>query len=124
MIISSIQNFQIPVLDFHRAHKFYNQLMGYQLDVIETPQFKIGIFQFDQQKGTGGCIIHNTDLKPSRDGTMVYLHAGDNLQPFLDRAVKAGGKIFIGKTQLGPGMGFYGIIEDTEGNRVGLYSDN
>lgn len=123
-MISSIQNFQIPVLDFERAHKFYNALMGYDLQVMESPDFKLGIFQFDEQKGVGGCIIRSKDLKPSKTGTLVYLHAGQDLQPYLDRIKKAGGGVFAEKAPLGPGMGYYAIIDDTEGNRVGLYSDN
>lgn len=122
-MITAIQNFQIPVLDFDRALKFYNELMGYDLQVMETPEFKLGIFQFDENKGTGGCIIQSNDLEPSKKGTMVYLHTGQDLQPFVNRVKDAGGHIFIEKTQLGPGMGYFGIIDDTEGNRVGLYSD-
>lgn len=122
-MISAIQNFQIPVIDFDRAHKFYSELMGYELQVMETPEFRLGVFQFDGSKGTGGCIIQSEGLEPSKKGTMVYLHTGQNLQPFIDRMKDAGGLVFVEKTQLGPGMGFYGIIEDTEGNRVGLYSD-
>ena len=122
-MISTIQNFQIPVLDFDRAHKFYSELMGYELQVMETPDFKLGIFQFDQEKGVGGCIIHSEELKPSKNGTMVFLHTGNDLQPFVDRVKSSGGHVFTKKTQLGPGMGYYGIIEDTEGNRVGLYSE-
>lgn len=123
-MISSIQNFQIPVLDFKRAHKFYNSLMGYDLQVMETPDFRLGIFQFDPKKGTGGCIIQSKELAPSKKGTLVYLHTGTDLQPYLDRIEKAGGQIFTSKTQLGPGMGYFAIFDDTEGNRVGLYSDN
>ncbi len=122
-MITAIQNFQIPVLDFDRALKFYSELLGYELQVMETPDFKLGIFRFDQSRGTGGCIIQSSGLEPSKKGTIVYLHTGKNLQPFIDRVDNAGGQVFVNKTELGPGMGFYGIFDDTEGNRVGLYSD-
>jgi len=117
----AIQNFQIPVLDFDRAHTFYSAMMGYDLEVMKTPQFQLGIFRADSG-GVGGTIISNDELSPSAEGTMVYLHAGADLQPHLDRVEKAGGSIDVGKTQLGPGMGYFGIFRDTEGNRVGLFS--
>ncbi len=123
VMTSTIQNFQIPVLDYDRSHRFYSTLMDYELQTMEASDFKLGVFQFDQDKGVGGCIIKSEGLEPSKHGTMVYLHAGRDLQPYLDRCMKAGGNIFAEKTPLGPQMGFYAIIEDTEGNRVGLYSD-
>jgi predicted enzyme related to lactoylglutathione lyase len=118
----AIQNFQIPVTDFTRARTFYSTLMGYDLEVMETPQFQLGIFQADPG-GVGGTIIKSDGLSPSATGTMVYLHAGEDLQPHLDRIEKAGGSIDVPKTQLGPGMGYFAIFRDTEGNRVGLYSE-
>ena len=32
----ALRNFQIPVLDFARAHRFYSRLMGYELEVMEV----------------------------------------------------------------------------------------
>jgi len=117
----AIQNFQIPVIDFDRAHAFYSAVMAYDLEEMKTPQFQLGIFQSDPG-GVGGTIIKSDELSPSAKGTMVYLHAGEDLQSHLDRVELAGGTIDVTKTQLGPGMGYFGIFRDTEGNRVGLYS--
>ena len=121
-MVNAIQNFQIPVVNFERALKFYNKILGYQLQVMETPEFKLGIFKFDNSSGVGGSIIESKELKPSKTGTMVYLHTGTDMETILSRVNKYGGNIFMEKNQLGPKMGFYSIIEDTEGNRVGLYS--
>jgi len=118
----SIQNFQIPVTDFERALAFYNQLMGYELQTMEYGGARLGIFRFDQNGGVGGNIIKSEGLAPSDQGTMVYLHAGDDLQPYLDRCETAGGQVVFEKTALGPNMGFFAIFKDTEGNKVGLYS--
>ncbi len=118
----AIQNFQIPVVDFSRALTFYSSVMGYDLEVMETPQFHLGIFRADSG-GVGGTIIKSDELTPSATGTMVYLHVGADLQPHLNRIEQAGGAIDVSKTQLGPGMGYFAIFRDTEGNRVGLYSE-
>ena len=32
---NAVQNFQIPVVDFDRALKFYNRVMGYDLKIME-----------------------------------------------------------------------------------------
>ncbi len=120
---NAIQNFQIPVIDFQRACNFYSTLMGYDLEVMEYAGAKLGLFKYNAEKGgVGGNLIQSEGLKPSADGTMVYLHAGNDLQTHLDRTVKAGGMVQVEKTSLGPDMGFFAIIKDTEGNLVGLYS--
>jgi len=121
---NAIQNFQIPVTDFDRAHQFYSHVMDYQLEQMEFNGIRLGVFRFDSKEGVGGSIIQAEGLQPSSEGIMIYLHAGRDLQAFLNRVEEAGGKIFQPKTALGPRMGFYAIFHDSEGNRVGLYSSN
>lgn len=119
---NAIQNFQIPVLDFESAHNFYSKVMDYELDKMEYSGAQLGLFKYDMEKGVGGTLIKSDGLTPSNQGTMVYLHAGNDLQPFLDRVRQFGGQVVHEKTQLGPEMGYFAIFNDTEGNRVGLYS--
>ncbi|MEM1138187.1 MAG: VOC family protein [Bacteroidota bacterium] len=121
---NTIQNFQIPVSDFERALEFYNTLMGYKLQTMEYQGAKLGIFRCELSGGVGGNIIKSEGLIPSSKGTIVYLHTGKDLNPFLTRMALAGGKTIFQKTPLGPDMGFFAIFKDTEGNHVGLYSKN
>ncbi len=53
---------------------------------------------------------------------MIYINAGRDLEPALQRIEPAGGKVLVSKTQVGPGMGYYAVFVDSEGNRVGLAS--
>lgn len=122
--MSTIQNFQIPVDNFDRALRFYSQLMDYKLETLEYHGASLAFFKCESEKGVSGSLIKSEGLKPSTTGTMVYLQTGNDLQPYLNRAEAAGGSIFMGKTQLGPNMGFFAIFDDCEGNRVGLYSKN
>ncbi|GAB5524409.1 MAG: VOC family protein [Roseivirga sp.] len=122
--MSAIQNFQIPVTDFKRAHTFYNTLMGYELETLEYQGAQLAFFKCESKGGVSGSLIKSEGLTPSTSGTMVYLHAGDNMEPYLERASTTGANIIVQKTQLGPGMGFFAIFDDCEGNRVGLYSNN
>ena len=122
--MSAIQNFQIPVEDFNRALRFYNHLMNYELETLEYQEASLAFFACESKQGVSGSLIKSDGLKPSTTGTMVYLQAGNDLQPYLDRAKAAGGTVFMEKTLLGPNMGFFAIFDDCEGNRVGLYSKN
>lgn len=120
----AIQNFQIPVEDFERARNFYSILMDYEMEIMEFQGVKLGVFRSDSKNGVGGTIIHGGEQKPTKEGTMVFLHCGDNLGPHLSRMKETEKSIHIGKTELAPGWGFYAVINETEGNRVGLYSRN
>lgn len=122
MAKNAIQNFQIPVVDFDRAITFYSTIMGYKLEELEFQGVKLGVFKSDEEDGISGTLILGSDQEPSRGGALVYLHCDDDLNAHLSKVQEAGGEIYIEKTELGPNMGFFAIIHDTEGNRVGLYS--
>ena len=49
---------------------------------------------------------------------MIYV---DSVEDALDAVKGAGGKIIQGKTPI-PGMGWFGVCEDTEGNRIGVFT--
>ena len=55
-------------------------------------------------------------------GIVVYLNVTDQMQAVLDRIEPAGGKIAMPPTDIG--FGFIAFFLDTEGNKVGLHSEN
>lgn len=120
---NAIQNFQIPVIDFDRALSFYSKIMNYELQQLELQDVKLGVFQCDDENGVSGTIIFGNGQLPSKEGAIVYLHCQNDLNDHLQQVEEAGGEIYIGKTELGPEMGYFAIIHDTEGNRIGLFSN-
>lgn len=123
--------FEIPVVDFDRARTFYETI--FQLSLITqsmpgsgTADNLLGVFPYDREQATGGCIMHapgTPGMEPSAAGTVVYLNASPNLDAVIARVVAAGGRIALPGTALPPGMGFFAHIVDTEGNRVGLHAE-
>jgi predicted enzyme related to lactoylglutathione lyase len=67
-------------------------------------------------------VIHGAEYRPSADGVVVYFNCGDDLQQVAANVAANGGRIIIPKTEIGPGMGFYAMFTDTEGNKLGLHS--
>lgn len=57
---------------------------------------------------------------PSKEGTRVYLNCEGKLDQVLSRVEGSGGKIIQPKFSIGD-QGWIAVIEDTEGNIVGLY---
>ena len=113
--------FEIPALDFARARSFYEQLFAVQLtEGIAGPNI-MGVFPYDREKASGGCVMKGPFLTPSFDGTVLYLNAGESLDEALNRVQPSGGEVVFPKTAV-PGIGFFAHIKDTEGNRVGLFA--
>ncbi len=73
----------------------------------------------------GGAIVHNPGLiTPGINGALVYLNCQPDLQVVLDRVENAGGKILKKKTNISEDqqLGYWALMNDTEGNNVALHS--
>lgn len=123
MLHHAISWFEIPVADFDRARNFYSTIYDYDMPVMEAGPVKMGILLHHRENGgIGGAIVAGEMHVPSKQGSRVYLNAGKDLQAVLDRVENAGGKIVLGKSFLGEGMGYMAVMEDTEGNHISLHS--
>jgi uncharacterized protein len=116
-----ISVFEIPAVDFPRAVNFYQNILNVSIEETDMGGVSMGLFPGDDN-AVSGMVIRGDDYRPSADGVIIYLNAGDNLQVVLDRVEINNGKIITPKTQISPEMGFYALFIDTEGNRLGLYS--
>jgi predicted enzyme related to lactoylglutathione lyase len=120
---NSINWFEIPVTDFARAKKFYETVLGEEIQEMPHPVLKYGILPGDMQNGVTGGIVQGEGFTPSEKGAVIYLNGGDDLSTPLSKVEKAGGKIVVPKTSIGEN-GFMAHFIDSEGNRVALHSMN
>ncbi|MBI3134573.1 MAG: VOC family protein [Bacteroidetes bacterium] len=118
---NAINWFEIPVKNLDRAKNFYETILGAKMQPMEMPGMKSAFFPADLQNGIGGCITEAKGYDPSTKGSLIYLNGGDDLSNALSKVEKAGGKILMPKTAIGPN-GFMAHFEDTEGNKVALHS--
>ena len=108
---------EIPAADFERAVEFYSQVMHLELKSVEGEHEKMAFFP-----GGEGAISYSPGFNPSRDGVLVSLNAGKDLDAVLGRVTAHGGKIERAKTKIqGEGMGYFALFIDSEGNKIGLY---
>ncbi len=113
--------FEIPATDIHRAKKFYEAVFQMDINLIDFGGLKMGIFP---HKGIGAAICQHESYKPSEThGVLVHLNGNPDLQTMLDRVEPAGGKIIRPKTLISPEHGYMALFIDSEGNRMGLGSD-
>ena len=120
---SYIGIFEIPATDINRAVAFYENILMVNIQRYEFPEMEIGVFPYEDQMVTG-LITKGEGFKPSTDGITIYLNAGDDLQPMLDRVPENGGRVIISKTPHADNNGFFAIFIDSEGNKLGLHSPN
>jgi predicted enzyme related to lactoylglutathione lyase len=119
---NSINWFEIPVKNFERAKTFYGIIFNAEIIEMPHPNYKYGMLPFDMENhGIGGAIVQGEGFEPSQTGSLIYLNGGEDLSIPLAKIEKAGGKILIPKTSLGPN-GFMAHFIDTEGNKIALHS--
>lgn len=119
---SAIAWFDIPTLQFERAVEFYSTILGVPIRIDEFMGQKLGFFPMDRDGEVCGDLVPpNSEYVPSHNGSRVYLNCEGKLDVVAGRVKKAGGKIIKEKFSIDQ-SGFIVLIEDTEGNIVGLYS--
>ncbi|MBL4670217.1 MAG: VOC family protein [Flavobacteriales bacterium] len=121
---NAINWFEIPVNNYERAKKFYSEVMDVEIidHHMDEKNIKYGVFPYDMENnGTGGAIMQMEGMKPSMDGSTLYLNGGDDLNVPLSRVEAAGGTVIMPKMDIKEN-GFIAQFTDTEGNRVALHS--
>lgn len=118
---SFVSIIEIPVVDFLRAVNFYQTILGIVIEEADMDGTKMGIFPSNGET-VNVVLVKGNDYKVSSDGVIIYLNAGDNLQPVLEKIELNGGNVIIPKTEISPEMGYFALFTDTEGNKLGLHS--
>lgn len=115
--------FELPTSDFDRAVRFWEGLFGVTLHQEDMGPMKLGVFPYSKPH-ISGCVFSSPHLKPSTEGTVVYLNVDGKLDDCIARVESLGGKILMPKVTLPGDMGSFVHIADSEGNRVGLHAVN
>lgn len=117
--------FEIPVTDFDRAVSFYETVFGYFMQ--SKPELQMCWFMDDQATTPLGALIkHEKFYKPdNQNGVLIYFQSpSGDLDTELRKVEDAGGKVLIAKRAISDEFGYMGVMIDSEGNRIGLRSEN
>ncbi|MTI88976.1 MAG: VOC family protein [Balneolaceae bacterium] len=123
---NAISWFEIPAADIDRAKSFYEAIFDFEMQSLDiSEEVKMALFPAEENT-VGGALVYNEEwYHPSNSaGSLVYLNANPDLQDVLDRVEEQGGSIEIEKRIITEDYGHMAIIEDSEGNRIALHSDN
>lgn len=121
--------FEIYVQNMERAKAFYEAVFAVKLDKMpaETGEINMEMSSFPAVKddakttyGACGMLVKMDGVPPGCGGTLVYF-ATEDCAVEAARAAEQGGSIFKEKMSIGE-HGFIALVNDTEGNMIGLHS--
>lgn len=118
--------FEIYTTDFNRAKNFYTEVFQCNLTDIPMNNGNHSDMQYatfsgnSSANGADGALVKIKEANPGYGGTLVYFDTED-INSVLSRVERAGGKIMREKTSIGE-FGYIALIEDSEGNMVGMHS--
>lgn len=118
---SLISIVEIPVTDFSRAVNFYQIILDVRIEEMDMSGTQMGILPGDGET-VNVVLVKGNDYHPGTQGAVLYLNAGADLQPMLDKVEQNGGQVLVPKTEISPEIGYFALFVDTEGNRLGLHS--
>jgi predicted enzyme related to lactoylglutathione lyase len=120
----AINWFEIPTVELGRAVTFYRHILGASIKVDTFGGIEHGFFDKLGEGAVSGALVRDPRRAPSDAGTLVYLAADGapgGLDGVLARVAASGGKVTLPKMSIGE-HGSIGLFVDTEGNLVGLHS--
>lgn len=117
---------EIPVTNCTRAASFYNYVFDWTLEFKTYGKAQIEMAMFPENTenpGAGGALVcQPTVMTPSSTlGPLVYFTCIDAGNA-AEKSERAGGRIEMPKTPLPSGQGYFSVVLDSEGNRIGFYS--
>ncbi len=114
--------FEIPAADLDRAQRFYETVLGIEMQRQDMGDLKMAWFPMVQDgDGATGTLVQNENYTPSYEGALVYFSVA-SIEDVVARIEPAGGKVLNPKSDIGE-FGFVAHFEDSEGNRVALHAD-
>ena len=111
---------EIPADEPSRAKSFYGELFGWKF-ADEIPGFE-GYHMFSTpvgDAGMAGAIGKRGEMAPEK--VRAYVHV-DSIDDSLSKVTALGGTIVDPKAEV-PGMGWYAVFADTEGNELALWEN-
>ncbi len=117
--------FEIYVQDMDRARAFYETVLQYKLEKLETPDSfeDLSMWAFPalpENSGAAGSLVKMKGVESGGNNVLIYFSCQDCAVE-ASRIKAAGGRIDREKASIGS-YGFIVIAADTEGNSFGLHS--
>jgi len=122
--MANIAYFQIPADNVDRAKHFYHALLGWKIEPTKTPMDPAAAPMQYQDIVTGraeeGTMNMGGLYKRQMSEPIINFVMVDDLDKVLLKVEKLGGKTIVPKNEIKT-VGLIAIIQDSEGNAIGLW---
>jgi predicted enzyme related to lactoylglutathione lyase len=109
-----VVHFEIGCKDRAKTQKFFADLFDWDMEA-QGPTASI------ETGDEGGIDGHITALGHEPHNYVTFYVVVDELQPYLDKAEKMGGKTLIPPTEIPENEGAFAWLGDPDGNIIGLW---
>ena len=117
--------FEIYVKDMPRAKAFYEAVLSAKLTKQESTAAGISemwtLPMYRDAPGAAGALVRMEGGPAGGGASTIVYFTTDDCTVELDRVTANGGTVKKSKTAIGPN-GFIALVQDTEGNVIGLHS--
>jgi predicted enzyme related to lactoylglutathione lyase len=116
-------HFEIPANDVEKVRKFYSSLFGWKIEKMPGPMEYWGIQTVpvdDKGMPTRPGVNGGMMKKQMPEQKPVNYISVESVDDYSKKVVQLGGKIAVPKTEI-PGMGWWALALDPEGNEIGLF---
>ena len=126
--IPTIVHFEFPADDVERARKFYSNLFGWKIEMIEVKKDGASMDYWiistsreskeSSEKSShleGGLIKRQHPQQPNLNYISVT-----SIEEYSNKVKELGGKVVLPKTEI-TGYGFFAVCIDTENNAFALW---
>ena len=110
----NVVHVEIPAANTDAASRFYAALFGWK--IIPVPE--MNYVMWEAADSSGGGFPQISEESPAGRVT-VYIDS-DDVDADLEKVKMLGGKVLNEKTEI-PGMGWFGIFQDPDGNILAVY---
>lgn len=112
-------HFEIPVDDPDRAEEFYRDVFGWTFQRFDgAPQYYGMATTGDENPGINGALYQRGETSET-----VLTMSVPSIEESISKIEAKGGKVVQPKSPI-PGMGYFANVLDTEGNRIGLFTED
>jgi predicted enzyme related to lactoylglutathione lyase len=118
----TIVHFEIPADDVEKIIKFYTSLFGWKTEKVpDMEYYAVSTVPMDEKgnllrQGVNGGIYKKDQ---SQQQPINYIGV-ESVAEYSKKITDLGGQILLPKTEI-PGMGWFAIAKDPEGNVFGLF---
>ena len=120
---NAINWFEIPVSNLQRAKHFYQVVFSIHMEELTMMDMHMAMFPMAMGNGkVSGALAQSPYHIPGMTGAVIYLNANPDLSGMLEKITAEGCNVLMSKTLINEQTGYMAFFEDTEGNRIGLHS--